>query len=160
MPNAKATDEEIKNSYRRLAKLYHPDLNGGDASLSEKFKDINEAYEILGNAASRKKYDRVHFAYKFRDGFTAENVKSKLNVSSGVNEFFTTFFGNANEKTVPDGFMDADVLRHMHWDEGKSCKEAMIAGLNKFLRIYYGRVTELYTYTSNELVFCSRVDIS
>jgi transposase len=44
--------------------------------------------------------------------------------------------------------------------EGKCGKEAMIAGLNKFLRIYYGRVTELYTYTSDELVFCSRVDIS
>ena len=44
--------------------------------------------------------------------------------------------------------------------EGKCGKEAMIAGLNKFLRIYYGRVTELYTYTSDKLVFCSRVDIS
>ena len=44
--------------------------------------------------------------------------------------------------------------------EGKCGKEAMIAGLNKFLRIYYGRVTELYTYISDELVFCSRVDFS
>lgn len=41
--------------------------------------------------------------------------------------------------------------------EGKSGKEAMIAGLNKFLRIYYGKVTELYKNISDELVFCSRV---
>ena len=44
--------------------------------------------------------------------------------------------------------------------EGKCGKEAMIAGLNKFLRIYYGRVTELYTNISDELVFCSRVDFT
>ena len=44
--------------------------------------------------------------------------------------------------------------------EGKCGKEAMIAGLNKFLRIYYGRVTDLYSYISDELVFCSRVDFS
>lgn len=41
--------------------------------------------------------------------------------------------------------------------EGKSGKEAMIAGLNKFLRIYYGKVTELYRNISDELVFCSRI---
>ena len=60
LSSAKATDEEIKSAYRNLAKKYHPDLNGGDTSLSEKFKDINEAYEILGNPISRKKYDRVY----------------------------------------------------------------------------------------------------
>ena len=41
--------------------------------------------------------------------------------------------------------------------EGKCGKEAMIAGLNKFLRIYYGRVTELYDNITEELVFCSRI---
>lgn len=100
----KATDNEIKSAYRNLAKKYHPDLNGGDTSLSEKFKDINEAYEVLGNPISRKKYDRVHFAYKFRDGFSTEAVKDKINISSGVNNFFSTFFGSNTQKNIVTNF--------------------------------------------------------
>ena len=104
LASSRATDEEIKSAYRHLAKQYHPDLNGGDSSLSEKFKDINEAYEVLGNPASRKKYDRVHFAYNLRDGLHTGTVKEKINTTSGVNEFFTTFFGGKSEQTVVTNF--------------------------------------------------------
>jgi curved DNA-binding protein CbpA len=44
-----ATEEEIKKAYRRLAKKYHPDLNPGDKEAEQKFKEINEAYEILSD---------------------------------------------------------------------------------------------------------------
>ncbi len=104
LPNARVTDEEIKNAYRRLAKLYHPDLNGGDSSLSEKFKDINEAYEILGHATSRKKYDRAHFAYKFRDSFSANGIKNKINFSAGFGEFVETFMGGNKGPSVVTNF--------------------------------------------------------
>ena len=100
LSSAKVSDDEIKSAYRALAKKYHPDLNGGDDSLSEKFKDINEAYEVLGHVASRKKYDRVHFAYKFRDGFSTSHVKEKVNMTSGVSEFMNTFFGAPSGKKV------------------------------------------------------------
>ena len=70
LKNEKVTDEEIKTAYRHLAKLYHPDINGGNEAVTEKFKEVNEAYHVLGDQASRKKYDRGYFAYKFRDGFT------------------------------------------------------------------------------------------
>ena len=102
--SSRATDEEIKSAYRRLAKQFHPDLNGGDSSLAEKFKDINEAYEILGHSASKRKYDRVHFAYNLRDGFGSNTVKDKINTKSGVNDFFTTFFGSKGEQTVVTNF--------------------------------------------------------
>jgi curved DNA-binding protein len=52
-----ATDDEIKSAYRKLAKQYHPDKNLGDASAEAKFKDINEAYEVLGDLEKRKIYD-------------------------------------------------------------------------------------------------------
>ena len=82
LSSAKASDDEVKSAYRHLAKLYHPDLNPNNLLVAEKFKDINEAYQILGNPISRKKYDRVHFAYKFKDGMSAEKVKDKINVNT------------------------------------------------------------------------------
>ena len=52
-----ATENQIKQAYRKLAKQYHPDLHPGDAKAEARFKDIVEAYEILGNREKRKAYD-------------------------------------------------------------------------------------------------------
>jgi DnaJ-class molecular chaperone len=54
-----ATDKEIKQAYRKLARKHHPDVNPGDKSAEARFKDINEAYEVLGDPAKRKKYDEL-----------------------------------------------------------------------------------------------------
>jgi curved DNA-binding protein len=53
-----ADEKEIKRAYRRLARKFHPDVNPGDPSAQERFKEINEAYEVLGDAEKRAKYDR------------------------------------------------------------------------------------------------------
>ena len=52
-----ATDKEIKQAYRRLARKYHPDVNPGDKAAEEKFKEINEANDVLSDPEKRKKYD-------------------------------------------------------------------------------------------------------
>ncbi|BAZ04202.1 DnaJ C-terminal domain-containing protein [Calothrix sp. NIES-3974] len=52
-----ASNEEIKKVYRRLARQYHPDLNPGNKAAEEKFKDINEAYDVLSDESKRAKYD-------------------------------------------------------------------------------------------------------
>src|SRR5262245_57981180 len=54
-----ATDKEIKQAYRKLARKHHPDVNPGDKSAEAKFKEINEAYEVLGDPDKRKKYDEL-----------------------------------------------------------------------------------------------------
>ena len=52
-----ATDAEIKKAYRKLAREHHPDVNPGNKAAEAKFKEINEANEVLGNPESRRKYD-------------------------------------------------------------------------------------------------------
>jgi len=56
-----ATEKEIKTAYRKLARQHHPDLHQGDAkkAAEEKFKIINEAYEVLSDPDKRSKYDRL-----------------------------------------------------------------------------------------------------
>ena len=57
-----ATDDEIKKAYRSLAKKYHPDMNPGDKEAEMKFKEANEAYEVLSDSEKRSKYDRFGHA--------------------------------------------------------------------------------------------------
>ena len=57
-----ASDEELKKAYRKLAKQYHPDRNPGDAEAEAKFKEANEAYEILSNPDKRSRYDQFGHA--------------------------------------------------------------------------------------------------
>ena len=57
-----ATDAEIKSAYRKLAKKYHPDLNPGDKTAEEKFKEVNEAHDILSDPEKRTRYDQFGFA--------------------------------------------------------------------------------------------------
>jgi curved DNA-binding protein len=61
--NKTATEKEIKSAFRKLAQKYHPDLNQGDKKSEERFKDINEAYEVLSDAAKRAKYDELGSSY-------------------------------------------------------------------------------------------------
>jgi len=59
----KATQDEIKKTYRKLAMKYHPDQNPGNKSSEEKFKDINEAYEVLSDPKKRSHYDQLGDSY-------------------------------------------------------------------------------------------------
>ena len=60
----KATEDEIKRSYRKLALEHHPDRNPGNKSAEEKFKEINEAYQVLSDPEKKKRYDQLGASYK------------------------------------------------------------------------------------------------
>src|SRR5688572_28738136 len=57
--NEKATADEIKRAYRKLAKAYHPDSTGGDKAKESRFKDISNAYDVLGEPKKRQLYDQI-----------------------------------------------------------------------------------------------------
>ena len=57
-----ASEEELKKAYRKMAKQYHPDRNPGDTTAEAKFKEANEAYEILSNPEKRSRYDQFGHA--------------------------------------------------------------------------------------------------
>lgn len=90
LENNKVTTEQIKNAYRKQAKKYHPDVNVGNKVAEERIKDINEAYRVLSNPASKRKYDRT---WNYNIGYKQKKLKQK---SSGevAGEFFGMFFGN------------------------------------------------------------------
>ena len=98
----KVSSEQIKNAYRLAVKKNHPDLNVENELAEEKIKDINEAYKVLSNVTSKRKYDRI---------WTRNNIQVKQKQYKEENkradntfaEFFNMFFGNVenkNEKAV------------------------------------------------------------
>jgi molecular chaperone DnaJ len=81
--SASATADEIKKQYRRLAKQYHPDSNKGDAKAAERFKEISEAHNVLGNAEKRKQYDEMRRLGAF-DPFTSRGSRAGSTRSDGA----------------------------------------------------------------------------
>ena len=65
--SASASQDEIKKQYRRLAKKWHPDANRDDPKAADRFKEISEAYNVLGDAEKRKQYDDMRRLGAFGD---------------------------------------------------------------------------------------------
>lgn len=81
----KASADEIKKAYRKLAKKYHPDANPDDSSAAERFKDLGEAYAVLSDAEKRKQYDQMRRlgAFGFGGGSGRSGSSSRRGSSSG-----------------------------------------------------------------------------
>ena len=114
-----ATKDEIKKSFRNLAKKYHPDTNVNDKTLSEKFQLINEAYGVLSDDKSRQEYDEKIFKSKEHSRNNTDNKKGSTYSSKktgdikdamdNLNSKFEEFFGfNGNTSEVKEDFLKKD----------------------------------------------------
>ncbi|MBM4446596.1 MAG: molecular chaperone DnaJ [Chloroflexi bacterium] len=91
-----ATEKEVKQAYRRLARKYHPDVNPGDKSAEARFKEINEAYEILSDSEKRKKYDRFGDQWQYAEQFAKAGQGAQWDFRQG--DTYTTFdFGDLGD---------------------------------------------------------------
>jgi len=101
-----ATEKEIKQSYRRLARKYHPDVNPGNQEAEEKFKEVSEAYEVLSDPEKREKYDQFGQYWEqagrtgpggpaqgWPGGFTFQTGGADTDLGGGFSEFFESLFG-------------------------------------------------------------------
>ena len=89
---SKITLNELKIAYRDAAKKNHPDVNVGDRIAEERFKDINEAYRILSNPTTKKKYDKIWNSNVGRK--KKQNNETTKTIDIKFTDFFSMFFGN------------------------------------------------------------------
>ncbi len=90
--------EEIKKAYREEAKKYHPDVNAENKYAEDRFKDINEAYRVLSNQASRRKYDRMWNTHIGNKKKKEESKEEKRTLDSIFTDFFNMFVGDIDNK--------------------------------------------------------------
>lgn len=88
----KVNIDEIRNAYREQAKKYHPDVNSGNTKAEERFKDINEAYNVLSNPQTRRRYDRAWNTHIGRKKSSKGKGKK-----SAKEDMFEILFGNKEE---------------------------------------------------------------
>ena len=84
-----ASDDEIKKAYRKLARKYHPDANGGDKDAEERFKEVQQAYDVLSDPEERKQYDR----FGSQNGRPGPGGGSNVNFDFDLGDIFGGLFG-------------------------------------------------------------------
>jgi DnaJ-class molecular chaperone len=103
-----ASEKEIKQTYRRLARKHHPDLNPGDKSAEAKFKEINAAYEVLSDPEKRRKYDQFGNQWEYAEQFAKSEGRGRVRRDfgrggttfeygdlSGFGDIFSSLFGDS-----------------------------------------------------------------
>jgi molecular chaperone DnaJ len=125
-----AGDDEIKKAYRQSAKKYHPDLHPGDKDCEEKFKEVNEAYEVLSDKDKRARYDQFGHAGVDPNFGAGAGGGSPFGQGFDIDDIFSSFFGGfggsrrSNRANAPMRGSDVDASIHISFEEAAmGCKK-------------------------------------
>jgi molecular chaperone DnaJ len=127
-----ASDDEVKKAYRKLAKEYHPDLNPGDKNAEAKFKEVNEAYEVLSDKDKRARYDQFGHAGvdpNFGGGAGGSPFQGDFDFGDIFNSVFGGFGGFGGRQANPNAprrGSDAEAVIDVTFEEAaKGCKKTI-----------------------------------
>ena len=127
-----ASDDEVKKAYRKLAKEYHPDLNPGDKDAEAKFKEVNEAYEVLSDKDKRARYDQFGHAGvdpNFGGGAGGSPFQGDFDFGDIFNSVFGGFGGFGGRQANPNAprrGSDAEAVIDVTFEEAaKGCKKTI-----------------------------------
>lgn len=127
-----ASDDEIKKAYRACAKKYHPDLHPGDKECEEKFKEVNEAYEVLSDSDKKARYDQFgHAGVDSNYGAGAGGAGSPFGQGIDIDDIFSSFFGGfggrrSNNANAPMHGSDIETTVYISFEEAaKGCKQTI-----------------------------------
>ncbi len=126
-----ASDDEIKKAYRKLAKKYHPDLNPNDKAAEAKFKEVNEAYEVLSDKNKRARYDQFgHAGVDPSYGAGPSGAGSPFGQDIDLGDIFNSFFGGfgggrqRSNPNAPRRGSDTETTVNISFEEAaKGCKK-------------------------------------
>ena len=115
--NKSASEAEIKSAYRKMAKQYHPDLNSGDEEAAHKFKEVNEAYQVLGDEKKKAQYDQFgHAAFDGAGpgggGAGFGGFDDFMGGMGGFGDIFDSFFGGGGRRSNPNAPTRGNDLRY------------------------------------------------
>lgn len=142
------SQNDIKKAYRKLAKKYHPDLNPNDNKAQEKFKGINEAYEVLGDAEKKKKYDTFGSGADYSNGQNFDPSQYGFGGSGGsytytssggegFSDFFNMFFGGGSRSSRSSRSQRQEMPRQSYESELNITLEEAYNGTTKDITINF-----------------------
>ena len=125
--NRDASQKEIRSAYRKLARKYHPDLNPNDKEAERKFKEVNEANEVLSNPENKKKYDQYGKDWKHAEHFEKARQHQRQQRQrpsfqdagepfgeGDFSDFFESMFGGARQRRQQVRFRGQDFHAELH----------------------------------------------
>ncbi len=145
----KASQDDIKKAYRKLARKYHPDLNPSNKEANKTFQQINEANEVLSDPDKRKKYDQYGKDWQHAEQFEKARQSSGRTQpgneysysegfgDSGFSDFFESLFGNSEKRGRSTQFrgQDYNAELHLNLTEAYATHQQTITVNNKNIRI-------------------------
>lgn len=138
-----ASADEIKRAYRKLARKHHPDVNPGDHSAEDKFKELNEAYEVLSDSQKKDMYDRFGHSAVNGGGAPGAGDYGGFNVDfGGFGDIFDMFFGGGGGRAAAQDRTGPERGADLRYDLEMTLEEAAV-GVEKKIRFAHFEICDV-----------------